>query len=329
MVRQLNRPDIRTASSLISKAVGDQNTGLMTVRLLHWFPCTKKVGGWVYKSWRDWNAECNLSQAQVKRVHGKGFLETIGIEHTIMKADGTPTVHYRLDENQLMQRLAEFLEIMPFRIKMWMCPETPHEDGQSSPMNKADKDQLDEPDQPNSFGEDEPIHSAESTKSITDSNSQTKQHKNDQSIQHNSYAAAIVDSKREKEILVSLGNFGIGYLKAKELIEKYGHKRVTEVVQHTKDQDRKNSAGYIIRALGENWTFWAKPVQDDYACGNGEAYITGNMRRLYSTRGDAQTTKVCSQSKSSFSLRIRLSALFVCVVILARLTRRSNRLVQQ
>ncbi|MBA3870764.1 MAG: hypothetical protein H0X30_16615 [Anaerolineae bacterium] len=277
VVRQLNRPDIRTVSALVAKVIGDQNAGMMAVRLLHWFPKAKKIGGWVYKSWRDWNAECNLSQAQVKRVHGKGFLEIIGIERTIMKANGTPTVHYRLDENQLMQRLAEFLEIMPLRIKMWMWTETPNEDGQSSPMNVAGKDQLDEHNQPDSFDEDEPIHSVEIAKSITDSDLQTKQHINDQDIQHNSYSAAVVDTEREerKEILVSLGNFGVEYLKAKQLIEKHGYKRVAEVVEHTKDQDRKNPAGYIIRALGENWTFWSKPIKDDYACGNGEAYITG------------------------------------------------------
>jgi hypothetical protein len=74
VVRELNRPDIRTVSALIVKVIGDQNAGLMAVRLLHWFPRSKKVGGWVYKTWRNWNAECNLSQAQVKRVHGKGFL---------------------------------------------------------------------------------------------------------------------------------------------------------------------------------------------------------------------------------------------------------------
>ncbi len=277
VVRELNRPDIRTVSALIAKVIGDQNAGLMAVRLMHWFPRAKKIGGWVYKSWRDWNAECNLSQSQVKRVHSNGFLEVIGIERTIMKANGTPTVHYRLDENQLVQRLAEFLEIMPLRINMWMWTETPNEDGQSSPMNVADTDQLDEPNQPDSFGEDEPIHSAESAKSITDSNLQTRQHNNDQDIQHNSYSAAVVDTEREekKEILVALGNFGVEYVKAKQLIEKYGHKRVAEVIQHTKDQDRKNPAGYIMRALGENWTFWSKPVKDDYACGNGKAYITG------------------------------------------------------
>ncbi len=277
VVRQLNRPDIRTVSALIAKALGDQNAALMAVRLLHWFPRAKKVGGWVYKSWRDWNAECNLSQAQVKRVHGKGFLEMIGIERALMKANGTPTVHYRLDENMLVEKLAKFLNMMPLRIKMWMWTETLNEDGQSSPMNVDDKDQPDEPDQPNSFGEDEPIHSAETAQSITDSDSQTRQHNNYQDIQHNSYSVAVVDTEREekKEILQSLGKLGIGYLKAKELIEKHGHKRVAEVVQHTKDQDRKNPAGYIIRALAENWTFWSKPEKEDYACGNGMAYITG------------------------------------------------------
>ena len=83
------------------------------------------------------------------------------------------------------------------------------------------------------------------------------------------------ESEEKKEILQSLGKLGIGYLKAKELIEKHGHKRVAEVVQHTKDQDRKNPTGYIIRALAENWTFWSRSIKDDDACGKGEAYITG------------------------------------------------------
>ncbi len=277
MVRQLNRSDIRTVSALIAKVIGDQNGGLMAVRLLHWFPRAKKIGGWVYKSWRDWNAECNLSQAQVKRVHGKGFLEIIGIERTIMKANGTPTVHYRLDENQLVQRLAEFLEIMPLRIKMWMWTETPNEDGQSSPKSVADEDQLNELNQPDAFGEDEPIHSAQIAQSITDSDSQTKQHKNDQDIQHNRNSAVVVDieSEEKKEILQSLGKLGIGYLKAKELIAKHGSKRVTEVVEHAKDQECTNPAGYIIRALGEKWTFWSKSRKDDYPYDDGKRYITG------------------------------------------------------
>ncbi len=277
VVRQLNRSDIRTVSALIAKVIGDQNAGLMAVGLLHWFPKSKKAGGWVYKSWRDWNAECNLSQAQVKRVHSSGFLEMIGIERIIMKANGTPTVHYRLDQSKLIQKISEFLGMMQVQIQKWICLETTNEDGDDCPVNEADLDQLNELNQPDEKGEDEPIHAAENAKSITDSDSQIKQHKYNQSIQHSSYSAAVVDSKREeeKEILVSLGNFGIGYPKAKELIEKHGTRRVVEVIKQVKDQNCKNVAGYIIRALQENWTFWSKPEKEDYAWGDGSAYITG------------------------------------------------------
>ena len=121
------------------------------------------------------------------------------------------------------------------------------------------------------------MNSAESAKSITDSDLKTKQHKNDQAIQHNSYSAAVVETEREarKEILQSLGKLGISYFKANQLLEKHGYKRVAEVVKHAKDQKCTNPAGYIIRALAEKWTFWSKPEKEDYACGNGEAYITG------------------------------------------------------
>jgi hypothetical protein len=193
-----------------------------------------------------------------------------------MKANGTPTVHYRLDENRLVERLAEFLDIMPLQIKLWMGSQSTNEDGQSRPSNEADSDQLNQRKETDSFGDDEPIHSAESTQSITDSDSQTKQHKDDQVIQHNSYTA-VVDPEGEKieAILQSLGKLGIGSFKAKQLIEKHGRTRIAEAIKHSKNQERTNPAGYVIRSLEENWTFATKPARDDYAEGNGLAYITG------------------------------------------------------
>ena len=148
---------------------------------------------------------------------------------------------------------------------------------QPRPSNQEDSDQFNELNQPAAFGEDKPTHSAENAQSITDPNSQTKQHKNHQTIQHNSYSAVVVDIEKEKkeDILQALGKLGISYLKAKELIEKYGRKRITEVAEHAQDQKCTNPAGYVIRALKENWIFWSKPEKDDYACGDGRAYITG------------------------------------------------------
>ncbi len=73
------------------------------------------------------------------------------------------------------------------------------EDSQSSPSQDAGSDQLNELDQLDSFGEDELIYSAESAKSITDSDLQTRQQNNHQSIQHNSYSVAVVDTEKEKK----------------------------------------------------------------------------------------------------------------------------------
>jgi hypothetical protein len=277
VVRQLNRSDIRTVSALIAKAVGDQNAALMCVRLLHWFPRAKKAGGWVYKSWRDWNAECNLSQAQVKRVHSKGFLEAIGIERKTMKANGTPTVHYRLDETQLVNKLAAFLDVQPLQIQLWMGSETPNENGQFHPSHQVASDQLDEHNQTHLLGEDEPMNLAENAQSITDPNLQLKQQDNHQTTQHITHSVAIVSTENhdKERVLQSLEKLGINAFKAKSLIEKHGHKRIAEVVEHTLTQKRTNPAGYVIRALKEQWILCSKPANTDYAFQNGQAYITG------------------------------------------------------
>lgn len=276
LVRQLNRTDIRTVSSLISKVLGDQPAGQMAMRLLHWFPRAKKAGGWVYKSWRDWHAECNLSQAQVKRVHSQGILELIGIERTLMKANGTPTMHYRLDENKLFQRLADFLEVTLLRLQAWMDPQSPNEEGQYRPMNAADSAQLNDQNQPDEMDEDAPIHSAENAQSITDSALQTRQQNDIQDHQQDNHFAVVVHHRNETgEMLQSLKAFGISALRASNLIQQHGNKRLAEVIRHTKTQHCTNPAGYLLRALTENWTFEHKPVKDDYACGDGRAYFTG------------------------------------------------------
>jgi len=55
-------------------------------------------------------------QAQIRAgALSKVFSETIGIERKTVKANGTPTVHYRLDETQLVNKLA-FLEV-PFSLQ--------------------------------------------------------------------------------------------------------------------------------------------------------------------------------------------------------------------
>ena len=275
VVRQLNRPDIRTVSALIAKAIGDQNAGLMTVRLLHWFPKATKAGGWVYKSWRDWNAECDLSQAQVKRVHSKQYLESIGIERKTMKANGTPTVHYRLDEARLVQRLAEFLQVMPLHIQHWMQSEATVDNSSNHPSHKVGSDIFNMQNQTDELGEEQPMDSVATAQSITGTDLQTKHHTNHHTI-HNNLDSVVVNFHGEvqEELFRGLEKFGINLAKAKQLIAKYGQKRVNEVLQFTKSRECTNPAGYAIRALEGNWMFWSKSHEWESCC-DGQSYITG------------------------------------------------------
>ena len=79
----------------------------------------------------------------------------------------------------------------------------------------------------------------------------------------------------QEEIIQALGRLGISSLKANQLFQKYGAERILEVVNHAEDQHRNNPAGYVIRALTDNWTFYSTPEKEDYGWGNGSAYITG------------------------------------------------------
>jgi len=146
----------------------------------------------------------------------------------------------------LIQKLAEFLEIIPIRITAWMWPEPPNQDGQSDPSQAADSDQSNGHNQPYSLGENDPINSAKTAQSITDSPSQTQQHKPDSDV---------IDHVQGKEmqILGSMGEFGIGFARSMELLEAHGVDRIESVIQHAKTLKRHNLAGNVIRALTENW----------------------------------------------------------------------------
>ena len=112
LVCALDHPEFSTVESLIDKFVGNRNAGAMVRRLIYWFsrPDYNK-DDYVHKSWRDWGAEVGLSRGQVKRVHKNGYLEAIGIERVLKKADGVPTNHYRWDIEVFLDALANFLDM--------------------------------------------------------------------------------------------------------------------------------------------------------------------------------------------------------------------------
>ena len=105
----LQLDEIQTMDALLVQMMQDHAAARMIARILYWRDKAVKFGGWVWKSWRDWRAECGLSQGQIKRVHREGVLEDYGMARSLMKANGAPTTHYLLDEDAFIRKLADFL----------------------------------------------------------------------------------------------------------------------------------------------------------------------------------------------------------------------------
>lgn len=111
LIQSLGRDDVKTVRSLVVQMTNDLSAGLMAEHLISWLPYSKKAGGWVYKSWRDWQAECGISQNVIARVRRAGILESIGFEVARKKANGAPTLHYRLNMSRFVQAVANFLQV--------------------------------------------------------------------------------------------------------------------------------------------------------------------------------------------------------------------------
>jgi hypothetical protein len=257
IVHYVGRSDIRSVPALLSKVIGNQNAALMCIRLLYWFPRATKRDGWVYKSWRDWNAECNLSQGQVKRVHNRGYLERVGITRQTKKANGTPTTHYRLDMNQFIHSVAVFLDVSPEQIQTWMQTAAPYADGQHVPDEGVKTAQSNVSNQPNEFGQTDPTYVAETAQSIT---TRTTSNYKQLTYQHNKQQIRDVVVRCERprgdiftDLLDTMAMFGIKPSKAQQLIREYGPERVRAILDHTQTSHVHNPAGYLIRALEQGW----------------------------------------------------------------------------
>ncbi len=74
----------------------DIEGALFLSQLLYWND--KSVNdGWVYKTYNDWYEETGLNEYKVRRI--RKHLEELGwLETKIKKANGNPTVHYRLTQ---------------------------------------------------------------------------------------------------------------------------------------------------------------------------------------------------------------------------------------
>lgn len=109
LVHRLERDDIATVEALLTDVVGNRVAAQMLRQLMRWWSKSTNPDGWVYKSHVDWWAELRIKQNELPAANGA--LERVGVEIKLMKAEGAPTKHYRLDVKRFLAVVASTLSL--------------------------------------------------------------------------------------------------------------------------------------------------------------------------------------------------------------------------
>lgn len=92
----------------LAKALGGIEEAVFVQQLYYWSDKSNSQDGWIYKSKKEWEEETALTRYQLDRIRKKLKKEGI-IETKLKKANGAPTLYYRLNiglvRNSLMEKL--------------------------------------------------------------------------------------------------------------------------------------------------------------------------------------------------------------------------------
>ena len=99
---------IITIPKIYIELTGDLNTAAFLNQVVFWSDKTSRKDGYFYKTYAEWESELCLSKYQIGNCVKK--LKALEIVKTkVMKANGTPTVHYKLDYEVLQQWIVKKL----------------------------------------------------------------------------------------------------------------------------------------------------------------------------------------------------------------------------
>ena len=98
-----------TIPKIYLEITNDYPTAALLNQMIFWSDKTKRRDGFFYKTYKEWEEETFLSEYQVRRASNSlkelGFLET-----KLKKANGSPTLHYKLDMDVLSESIVKKLK---------------------------------------------------------------------------------------------------------------------------------------------------------------------------------------------------------------------------
>ena len=102
--RMSGQDNIITIPKIYIEFTGDLTTAALLNQIVFYSDKGKRQDGFFYKSYKDWENETGLTKRQVsysiKKLKELGFVET-----KLKKANGAPTIHYKLDYDKMLDSI--------------------------------------------------------------------------------------------------------------------------------------------------------------------------------------------------------------------------------
>lgn len=92
--------NVLTVPRLFLDLTGDLSLAVMLSQLIYWSERTSRPDGFIFKSSADWYKEVGASDHAVRKFKTLPYIET-----RLLKANGSPTTHYRVNFELLLQAL--------------------------------------------------------------------------------------------------------------------------------------------------------------------------------------------------------------------------------
>lgn len=102
--RMSGQDNVITVPKIYVEYTGDLTTAVLLNQIVFYSDKSKRKDGFFYKTYKEWEEEICLTKRQVSYSTEK--LKKLGILETeVMKANGAPTVHYKLDYDKLVDSI--------------------------------------------------------------------------------------------------------------------------------------------------------------------------------------------------------------------------------
>ena len=105
----VGQANLLTIPRLFIDYTGDLESALLLSQIVYWSDKIERRDGFMYKTYSDWRTEIGLNEYSVRKA--ANHLKKMGILETeVHKANGNPTVHYRLISERFSTSFLQYLQ---------------------------------------------------------------------------------------------------------------------------------------------------------------------------------------------------------------------------